>query len=68
MAKKIKNRKDRECVYCKYKNREQKNEKLVMIAIDRPYKNVWFHKSCLEEIGTKKLSKFLQDSIEIWYN
>lgn len=60
----------KECIYCKFNGKDptKKKDKLIMIGLDRPYINVWFHKSCFDEIGWEKMGSFLQDSKEIWYN
>ena len=42
-----------------------------MVAIDKPYINLFFHRKCLEDIEEEydnNLSLYLTKNYEIWYN
>lgn len=59
---------EKECVYCMVKEQEKDENDYTMIGLDRPYVNLFFHRSCLEEIGKENVGRFLQENLEIWYN
>ena len=52
---------------CKYPNYK-------MIAIEKPYRNLFFHISCLEEIEKEfgmypeGMALYLTKNLELWYN
>ena len=62
-------KKKKECIYCKVNNKKSRDKTFKMIALDRPYINLWIHASCLKKIGGyDDLDSFLQENREIWYN
>ena len=58
-------KKPKECLYCKINNKKARDKQFVMVALDRPYKNLWFHRSCLVKLGDG-LNDFLIENRKIW--
>jgi hypothetical protein len=59
------------CLYCivKEKNYPKIDKTLAnyyMIPIEKPYRNIFFHKECLSKIDNILI--FLTENVEIWYN
>jgi len=38
-----------------------------MIAMDRPYKNVWIHRECYKKLGKQNVDSFLEENVDVWY-
>jgi hypothetical protein len=59
------------CLYClvnKEENPEinKNSQDYQLIAIEKPYVNLFFHKECLNKI--ENIITFLTENTEIWYN
>lgn len=67
MTKKRK-RSPKECIYCKVNKPKRKiNGEFFMIAMDRPYKNVWIHRECYKKLGKQNVDSFLEENVDVWY-
>lgn len=58
----------RECLHCKTKKRKLKSDTWFMVAIDRPYANLWFHRKCYKRYSQEELVLFLSNNVDLWYN
>jgi len=56
--------KDKKCFKCK---RNLDKIKKRMIAVDKPYKNLWFCKRCLLELGDNLYEFLLENKDKILY-
>jgi hypothetical protein len=61
----------RYCLYCLSKGKSKEESEIIldnyqMVAIERPYINLWFHGECYRDI--KHLPLFLQENKDLWYN
>ena len=64
---KQKQRTHKECLYCRVNNKDGNiTGKYKQVAIEVPYINIYFHVKCYNLI--ENMSKFLQDTVDIWYN
>lgn len=52
------------CPYCE--KEILKEDSKFMIALEKPYYNIYFHKSCL--ISIENIRELLQNKVQIWYN
>jgi hypothetical protein len=64
-------RTERYCLYCLSKGKSKEESEIIlgdyqMVAIERPYINLWFHKECYKNINNILL--FLQENKDLWYN
>lgn len=58
------------CIDCGGKLERTEGE-YKMVALDKPYANLFFHPKCLSDIeqgNEKNLSVYLTENYEIWYN
>lgn len=71
MIRKTDSYKLRYCLKCQVEGKSRKKSKIEgmgkMVALDRPYINLWFHTDCFASIqSNKELVKFLTENEEIW--
>ena len=63
---KRKKKSGRVCVYCETKRKRKLNsDNWFMLGIERPYKNIWFHKECYKKVESN-LEDFLVDTYNYW--
>jgi len=55
----------KECLYCKVNNKKSRDTKFRVVALDRPYINLWFHRACLVKLKDT-LNDFLIENREKW--
>lgn len=53
------------CIVCE--EELLKEQERIMVGVDIPYVNVWFHRPCYRQIKDE-LNEFLQKNLEKWYN
>ena len=56
----------RECVVCKVNGYEKMNRDWFMLALERPYANLYVHLDCLYEITYDAMEEFLSKNYEKW--
>ncbi len=54
------------CIVCRKELRLEDDK--FMLALDRPYLNLWVHKSCWNQIKDNLKDFFTQEVIEFMYN
>ena len=66
MTKKL-NKKAKECLWCKINPPKRKiNDHFMLVALDRPYINLWFHRKCYSRLNEEELIAFLNETQKIW--
>jgi hypothetical protein len=53
------------CILCEEQILKEQDK--MMVGLDIPYINIWFHRICYREISSF-LNEFLQKNFEKWYN
>jgi len=57
----------KECFWCKVNPPKRKiNDRFKIVALDRPYINLWFHHKCYSRLNEKELLAFLNETQKIW--
>lgn len=51
------------CLYC---SKEIIKEDYSMVAVEKPYCNLFFHSDCIKKVGD--MLCFLTENLEKWYN
>jgi len=61
-------KKNRECLHCLITKKDIKSDLWYMVALEKPYTNLWFHRECYKLYTEEELKEFLVENYKIWYN
>lgn len=58
------------CVICLIKGKDVKIKTgdSFLVALEKPYMNLYAHKQCFKELSYAELLHILQENTKIWYN
>ena len=59
---------ERECLHCLATGKSISSNLWFMVAVERPYANLWFHRECYKSYTEDELIQFLSNNYKIWYN
>lgn len=58
---------NRKCLHCQVNKKILDSDLWFMVAIDKPYANLWFHRECYKLYNREELVDFLIKNIKYWY-